>query len=134
LRRELTNALLAARTQSKEFEFVGDSGEPALVSNRLLEFGRKTALDFDHVRTPGADQVMVVAIVALRQQFKPCPARAKIEPFDHVHTLEEVQRAIDRGQIAITRWQRLENLASRKRTGAAPENVQDRLAGAGDLV
>ena len=104
------------------------------MSNGLFQFGREATVDFHYVRTPRADKVMVMAIITFREQLKSSPARAEIEPLDHVHVLKQVQRAIDRGQIAVARWQRLENLASRKRTGAAAENVKDRLAGAGDLV
>src|SRR5690242_20033142 len=62
--------LLTAGTDAKEFQMMSHTGKPALRSDASLPFPWKTILQLYHFRAPGAYQMVMVAVIAVRKQFK----------------------------------------------------------------
>ena len=94
----------------------------------ILKRLRKALIDFDDLGALGANEVMMVPIVAFSQQFEARPAVAKMKPFHHPHFFQEMHRAIDGGQITFSFGQGLEYFPDAQGMGVAPEDFQNRLA------
>ena len=92
---------LTIRTQSEEFQPVRYVGEAVFPGDTLLEVPRKAFADFHHGAAFAADEVMMMAIVVLPEQFKACGAITKIEALHHRHFFKQTQRSINRGEVAI---------------------------------
>jgi hypothetical protein len=129
----VTGSLLALRAKTEEFKFVGHAFETVRGGNAFLNLARKTFLDFDHLRTARANQMMVMAVVTFANQFKPRRAVAEIKPLHHSQLFQQVQGAVNRRQIALALGQGGEDFLVRERMRMPPENFQDRRARAGDL-
>jgi len=93
-----------------------------------FNFPQKTFFNFHHGRALGADQMMVVGIPAFTDKFKPRRAIAKINPFHHLHFFQQVHRAINRRQIALTLGNGGENFLAGQRAGLRAQNFQNDLA------
>ena len=126
--------LLALRADAEKFQFVTDSLELVSGGNAPLNFFRKAFVNLDDFRTFRANQMMVMAVVALADEFKPRRAVAEIKPFDHAHFFEQVHGPINCGQITQTPGQRGKNLPAGKRMRVRAQNFQDRPARAGDFA
>jgi hypothetical protein len=124
---------LAGRADSKKFQLVGHGFEAVLSGNTRLNFTEKTLVNLDDLRAPRANQMVVMAVVALADEFKPRRAVAKIKPFYHAHLLQQVHGAINGGQIAPAFGHGGQNLAVRQRMRMPPQNLQNGLARAGDF-
>jgi len=81
---------------------VGDAFETVFGGNFLFNPPRKTFFDFNYLRTPSADEMVMVTVIVLAHQFKAPGAIAEIEPLDHSHLFEQVHGAINRGQVALS--------------------------------
>jgi len=125
---------LAFGADAKKFQLVADGLEFVFVGNALLNFRRKTFVNLDHFRAFCADQVMVMAVVALADQLEPRRPVAEIIPLDHVHLLEQVHGPINRRQITKTPGQRGKNLPAGERMRMRAQNVENGLARAGDFA
>ena len=99
-----------------------------------FDFFGETIINLDDLRTFCANQMMVMAIVALANQFKPRRAVAEIKPLHHVHFLEKVHRTINRRQIAPARRHFGKNFTIRERMRMSAENFKNRRARAGELA
>ena len=77
---------------------------------------------------------MVVSIIALAEQFESRNTVAKIESLYYAHVLKQMKRAIDRGQVALARGQCREDFFVRQGMRAAAENLENRLARAGEFA
>ncbi len=130
----MTANLLAFRADAEKFQFVTDGLEFVPGGNALLNFRRKSFVNLDNSRTFRANQMVVMAVVALANEFKPRRAIAEIKPPDHVHFFEQVHGPINRRQITKTFGQRGKNLPTGKRMRMRAQNFQNRLARAGDFV
>src|SRR5258708_1626147 len=78
--------------------------------------------------------MMVVAVVAFGQKFETSAAFAEMASLYHPHFFQQVHGAIDRRQVAISLGQGAKNVADAQRMGFAVEDLQNGLAGAGDLA
>ena len=100
--------------------------------NPRFNFPRETFFDFNHLRAPRANQVMMMSVVALADEFKPGRAVPEIEPFDHLHFFEHVERAVNGGQVALAFWHGAKDFPAGERVGMFAQQLQNRLARAGD--
>jgi len=126
--------MLALGAKPEEFQLVRHSFEPVIRGNPLVPLAHKTLLDLNDRRAPGADQVMMVAIVAFRQELEAGHPIAQIIPFHHPHALEQAHRAIDGHQVAIAPGQCREKLLGGHRMRLLLKDFQDGLPRSGDLV
>lgn len=101
---------------------------------RTLQFRRETLLDFNDESAPGADEMVVMAVVPIGNQFKSCGSISKIEPADESHLLQRVKVPVNGCQVATFSSQRLVNLAVGQRMLMPPEDIQDGLPRQGDLA
>ncbi len=76
--------------------------------------------------------MMVMSIIALADEFKPCGAVAEIKPLHHPHFLEQVHGAINRGQITTAPGQDGKDFPIGHRMWMPPQNLQNGLAWAGN--
>ena len=100
----------------------------------LFQFAGKTFLKLNHLRTSRADEVMVMAVVAVAEHFVTRPAVAEIESLHDADFLQQSHRAINRRQITLAPRQRVMDLFVRQRARVLAQQVQDGLAWAGELV
>ena len=82
---------LAFWADAEKLQLVGNCFETVTNSDLPLQIRHEALLDFDDVRAAGADQVMVMAVVALAEQFEPRDSIAEVEALDHCHPFEQVQ-------------------------------------------
>ena len=122
---------LTIRTQSEEFQLVRYAGEPVFPGDALLEVSGKAFADFHHDAAFAADEVMMMAIVVLLEQFKARGAVAKIEALHHRHFFKQTQRSINRGEIAI---KLPVDLACGERMILATQHFQNQLTRPGDSL
>src|SRR5687768_12519271 len=127
VRHRIGTILLAARTQSKEFQFVGDIFETVAGGDLLLEGLGKAFFDLDDVRTARAHQMVMVPVIAFGQQFEAGAAIAELEAFHDAHAFQQVHRTVDRGQVAIACRQRAKNLLDAQWAPFLSEHFEDRL-------
>jgi hypothetical protein len=125
--------LLALRANAEKFKFVGYTFEAVRGGNARLNLARKTFLDFDHFRAACANQMMVMAVIAFTDQFKPRRAVAEVKPLHHPHLFEQMHGAVNRRQIALAPGQGGEDFLVRERMRVLSKNFQDCRARAGDL-
>jgi hypothetical protein len=124
---------LAIRTDSKKFQLVGHGFEPVLGGNPFLNFLREAFFNLHDFRTFRADQMMVMAVIILADKFEPRRAVAEIKPLHHSHFLQQVHRAVNRGQVTPASGHFGKNLPVCERMRMAPQNFQDGRARAGDF-
>ncbi len=125
---------LAFRADAEKFQFVADGLELVFGGNALFNFRRKAFVNLDNSRTFRANQMMVMAVVALANQFKPRRTVAEIKPLDHVHCFEQVHDPINRRQITKALGQCGKNLPAGERMRMRAQNIEDGLARAGDFA
>ena len=130
----VTAGLLALRANAEKFKFVGHAFKAVRGGNVRLNLAGKAFVNLDDSRTFRANQMMVMAVVALADQFKPRRAVAEIKPLDHVLFFKQVHGPINRCQITKTLGQRGKNLPAGERMRMRAQNFQDRLARAGDFA
>jgi hypothetical protein len=130
----MTPALLAFRADAEKFQFVTDGLELVFGGNAPLNFRRKAFVNLDDFRTLRAYQMVVMAVVALTDQLEPRCAVAEIKPLDHAHFFEQVHGPVNRRQITQAPGQPGKNLTAGERMRVRAQNIQDRLARAGDFV
>ena len=129
----VTAGLLALRANAEKFKFVGHAFKAVRGGNVRLNLAGKAFLDFDHSRTARANQMMVMAVIAFADQFKPRRAVAEVKPFHHPHLLEQMHGTVNRRQIALSPGHGGKNVPVRERMRMLPENLQNCRARAGDL-
>lgn len=125
---------LALGADSEEFQLVRDVFEAVPTRQRGFEFRREAVFDFHHRRTLGADQMMVVPVVALDQEFEPRGSIPEVKPAHHAHFLEGVQISIHRGEVALETGKRGVDLAVGERVLMPAQDIEDGLSGRGDLA
>lgn len=76
---------------------MGDGFEAAASGNPGFQLRAETVRDFNHLSALCADQVMVMAVVALGQQFEAGHAVPQVEALDKREALQQVHGAIDGG-------------------------------------
>src|SRR6266516_3212930 len=113
--------LLAAGTNAKELQPMRHPLETVGLSDSLLQFRRETFLDFHHRRALQADQVVMMSVVPLLEQLKARPTISEVESLDHAHLLQQVHRAINRGQVTILLAQFGEHFLDAQRMRMTPE-------------
>jgi len=92
---------LTIRTNAEKLQFVGHGLETVFGGDAFLQFAWKTLDDLDDFRAAGANEVMMVSIIGLANEFKSSCAVPEIELFHHAHLLQQVHCPIDRGQVAF---------------------------------
>jgi hypothetical protein len=112
---------------------VGHAFEAVRSGNARLNLAREAFLDFDHFRAAQANQMMVMAVIAFADQFKPRRAVAEIKPLHHPHLFEQMHGAVNRRQIALAPGQGGKYFPVRERMRMLPKNFQNGRARAGDL-
>ena len=91
---------MAARAETEEFKFVSNGFEAVARGDLILEVSQQAFFDFDHIGAPGADEVMVVAVITLGDQFEARNAVAEIEPLDDTHFFQQMHGTINCGKVA----------------------------------
>jgi len=82
--------LLAVRADTEELEFVNHGLKAAVQGNAVVELGHRAMVDLYYTRTAQANQVMVMSVIAVGQQFEPGDTISKIKPFHHCHALQQM--------------------------------------------
>jgi len=85
--RASANGLLAARTYPKKLQAVRHPFEAVIPGDPLLQFRRKTFLDFNDRSAVHTDQMMVVPMPFLADQLKAGVPIAKIKPLHYAELL-----------------------------------------------
>lgn len=101
---------LTLPTDAEEFQFVRDGLETILRRQFFFEFAGKTFVHFKDDGALRADQMMVMTVVAVSEQFKPCHSIAEVEAFDETHRAEQMHGTIHGRKVAFSRRQRREDL------------------------
>src|SRR5271155_23631 len=89
-----TECLLAIRADAEKFKLVRHGLKTVCRGDAFLDFGGKTFLDLHNLRAARADQMMVMAVVALADEFKPRRAVAEIKPLHHPHFFKQMHGAV----------------------------------------
>lgn len=120
--------------ESEELKAVGNLRETVAPGHCGLEFGGKALFNLDDEGTSGADQVMVVAILPFRNQFKTGCAIPKVEPAHESHFLEGVEVSVNGGEVAALISQGLVDFSIRQGMLVSAKDVQNGLSRSGDLA
>ena len=88
----------AAGAEAVEFQAVSLDGEPVSVGHFLLQLFDLAIFEFDNLSAPGADQVVVMALVG---HVIVLGLRAEVAGLCDTGVTEEVQCAIDGGQSEV---------------------------------
>ena len=94
--------LLARRANAEEFQLVGDGSKPIVGGDSFLEFAHRALIELDNSSAAGANEVMMMPIVAFLQQLETGSAIAEIKLLHHSHLLQQMNRSIDGGQVTLT--------------------------------
>jgi len=97
--------LLASGANSKKLELVGDGSESTLRGNPRFELSGLTFLNFHHLRTIRANQMVVMPVIAGTKQLETRHTISKIKPFHHSQFLKHVQSPVNRRQVAALDFQ-----------------------------
>jgi hypothetical protein len=73
----------------------------AAFGNPGFKVSDKTVLNFNHLRAGGANQVVMVTIIAFCQKLKTGDVVPEIEPFHHSHSREHMDASIHGREVAI---------------------------------
>ncbi len=95
---------LTRRTEPKELKFVGHTTKTVTPADFLFQFVNQAVFKLHYARALLADQVVVMPIITLSQQFKPGHAIPELIPFYHSHGLQQIQGTVNGSQVA-TLWQ-----------------------------
>jgi hypothetical protein len=95
---------------------------------------REAFINFNHQRAVTTNQVVVVAIVTLRQKFKPSYAISEVKSPDKTHFLQRMKIAVNGRQIATFPPQGSVDFLVAQRVLMPPEHIQYRLARAGNFA
>ena len=125
---------LAARTDAEKFQPVRDFLKAVARRNPPLQFVRKTVIDLDHFRAGGADEMVMMPVVPLGQQFKAGRPVPEIKPLYQAHLFQQVHGAINGCQIAVPGRQGAKNFPVGQRARLAVEYLQDGPARPGDFA
>ena len=125
---------LALRADAEKFQFMTDGLEFVLDGNALLNFRRKAFVNLNDPRAFRANQMMVMAVVALAHQFKPRCAVAEIKPPDHIHFFEQVHGPVNGRQITKAPGQCGKYLPAGERMRMRAQNFENGLTRAGDFA
>lgn len=125
---------LATGAEAEEFEAMGDVGEAVALGEDAFEFAGEAFLDFDDGGAGAADEVVMVMIRTVGDEFEPGGAVTEIEPLHEPHFFEGVHVAVDGGEIAVGLAEGGMDLAVGEGMGVATEDVEDGLAWNGDLA
>jgi hypothetical protein len=120
-------SLLAARAEAVEFQVVGYAGEAVSGRDACFQVGRETFLQFDDDPATGANQVMVMSVVAISEQFEARAAGAKVKTFHQAQALEQMHGTIYRGQVAVPRREFREHFPDGHGAGVATEHGENGL-------
>src|SRR5579872_526131 len=123
----------ASRAHAEEFQSMRDGPETAAAGDLFLPLARETFIDFYNLGATAANQVVVMTVFAGAHQFVTGHTVAKIKSFNHADVLQQVQRAINRGQVAIALGKTRENLLVAQRMAMSAEHIQDGLPRTGDF-
>ena len=126
--------LLTLRADAEKFQLVADRLELVFGGDAPLNFGRKAFVNLDDSRTFRANQMMVMAVVVLANQFKPRCAVAEVKPFDHAHSFEQVHGPVNCREVTKTLGQRGKNLPAGERMRMRTQNFKNRLTWTGDFA
>ena len=102
--------------------------------NAFLQLAHDAITNLHQAGAPGANQMMLMPVMPFLQQGKPCNAVLKVKPFDHSQPFQQLNRAINRRQIAPALRQFAENLLTRQRTRSIAQSTEDRPARSGDFA
>src|SRR4051794_19889178 len=94
-------SFLARRADPEEFEFVADAFKPVASGDFILQFFGEALFDFDDHCAFRADQVMMMVVTLFANQFISGAAIAKMVAGNETHALEQMDRTINCGQIAV---------------------------------
>ena len=139
-RRSFSNApfraelfLLAGGAEAEEFEFVSDGGEAVAGGDLALEVLEKTILDLDDGGAIGANEVVVMFVFLVADQFVTGDGIAEVEALDELDFFQEMDRAIDRGEVAIVSDEGVD-FADSERVGLGFEGADNGEARAGKFA
>ncbi len=128
------SGFLATRAEAEELEAMGDVGETVALGEDAFEIAGETFLDLDDGGAGAADEVVMMMVRAVGDEFEPGGAVAEIEPLHEAHFLEGVHVAVDGGEIAVSLAEGGVDLAVGEGMGVAPQDIEDGLAWQGDLA
>src|SRR5437899_10777954 len=92
---------LALGANAKKLQPVSYGLKAVFGGDSLLEFPGKAVINFHHCGTTGANEVVMVSIVSLRQQLEARYPISQVKSFDHVHALHQMQRPVNCCHIAV---------------------------------
>jgi UDP-N-acetylmuramyl pentapeptide synthase len=124
----------ALGTDPEKLQGVGHRAKSAASGDLFLPLAGKTFVYLDHVGAAAAHQMVMVAVLARHDQFVARHAIPKIEPLDHPDAFQQMQGAINGGQIAVPLSKAAKNLFVAQRVAVPAQNLQDGLARPGDLA
>jgi hypothetical protein len=112
---------------------VGYASKAVSSRNSFLQFPSEALVNFDDLRTAGADEVMVVALTPFPDQFVSGHAIAKVNATHHLCPLKHPHGAIDGCEIAVPSGQRGENVPAGHGPTALPQHIKNGLTRAGEF-
>jgi hypothetical protein len=99
-----------------------------------FEIAGEAFLDFDDGGAGAADEVVMMVIGTVGDEFEPGGAVAEIEPLHETHFFEGVHVAVDGGEIAVGLAEGGMDFAVGEWVGVAAEDVEDGLTWDGYLA
>lgn len=123
----------ATLAKAKELESMSDPGEAMLTGQGLFQLGWKTLLHLDDQCAARTDQVVMVPVTSVRNQFEARRSITEVVSSDESHLLQRVKIPIDGRQIAALVAQCRMDFPVGQRVLVTPEDLQDGLPWARDF-
>src|SRR5262245_50118382 len=95
------SGVLTLRTDPEKLQFVSNRFKPIAAGNAVFQLCHRAFINLHYLGAPSADQMVMMAVVAIAQQFKARQPLTEIKALHQAHTLEQVHRAINRREVAV---------------------------------
>jgi hypothetical protein len=125
---------LARGADAKKLQLMGHVFEPVFGGYALIQFVLETLFELDDLRTPRANQMVVVRARPLGDKFKPGDAVAEIKLLYHAHVFQQMHGPINGCQITMPGRQSGKDFFVRQWVRTFAEEVEDGLAWPGDFA
>src|ERR1041384_208407 len=120
---------LAVRTQTEEFQAMADVLEAVRRSDPgIVEIRQATFIEFHDLRAAGANEMVVMSLGFVLDEFETRGALPKVEPLHNPNFLEQSQGTVHGGQVAIDGGQGAVEFLDRQGAPVAAEDFEQSLA------
>jgi hypothetical protein len=123
---------LALRAKPEELELVRNPAKTVPPADKRLQIVHPAFLNLNDPAATGANQVVVMTVIAFAKQLKTGHPIPEFVPFNHTHAFHEFHRTVNRCEVAIAFGELLKNGSNRDGMRLRAQQIKDGLPRAGN--